>query len=157
MTDIEQIRTLDDRIEAAAKRERDEIEANALAVGGVVEASRKREMSKNASKNGADFGQLGNAAAMREALVMVKRLFDGRIMFQPAIRKAHKAVDAALSLPPRQCDVGTADEQFERWNAFCTKYDDDCTGCPCDCDSCVSFTNCFSKWELMPYEEGGAK
>ena len=46
----------------------------------------------------------GNAAALREALLIVKRLFDGRIMFQPAIRKAHKAVDAALAAPPRNCD-----------------------------------------------------
>lgn len=46
----------------------------------------------------------GNAAAMREALLIVKRLFDGRIMFQPAIRKTHKAVAAALTKPPRNCD-----------------------------------------------------
>lgn len=46
----------------------------------------------------------GNAAAMREALVMVKRLFDGRLMWQPDIRKAHEAVDAALAKPPRNCD-----------------------------------------------------
>ena len=46
----------------------------------------------------------GNAAAMREALVMVKRLFDGRIMFQQTIRKAHEAVDAAIAKPPRNCD-----------------------------------------------------
>ena len=49
----------------------------------------------------------GNAAMMREALLIVKRLFDSRIMFQPAIRKAHKAVDAALAAPPRVCDVNT--------------------------------------------------
>ena len=47
---------------------------------------------------------VGNAAAMREALVMVKRLFDGRLMWQPDIRKAHEAVDAALAKPPRNCD-----------------------------------------------------
>ena len=46
----------------------------------------------------------GNMAAMREALVMVKRLFDGRLMWQPDIRKAHEAVDAALAKPPRNCD-----------------------------------------------------
>ena len=46
----------------------------------------------------------GNAAAMREALVMVKRLFDGSLMWQQDIRKAHKAVDAALAKPPRNCD-----------------------------------------------------
>ena len=45
-----------------------------------------------------------NAAAMYEALVMVKRLFDGRLMWQPDIRKAHEAVNAALAAPPRNCD-----------------------------------------------------
>ena len=48
--------------------------------------------------------QVGDMAAMRDALLMVKKLFDGRIMFQPAIREAHKAVDAALAAPPRNCD-----------------------------------------------------
>ena len=46
----------------------------------------------------------GEAAAMREALVMVKRLFDGRLMWQTDIRKAHEAVDAALAKSPRNCD-----------------------------------------------------
>ena len=46
----------------------------------------------------------GNAAAMREALEMVRRLFDGRLMWQPDIRKAHEAVNAALTAPPRNCD-----------------------------------------------------
>lgn len=47
---------------------------------------------------------VGNASAMREALEMVKRMFDGRLMWQPDIRKAHEAVNAALSKPPRNCD-----------------------------------------------------
>lgn len=59
----------------------------------------------------------GNAAAMRAALECVKRLFDGRIMFQPAIRKAHKAVEAALSASPRNCDVKYAD-RVEMYGAF---------------------------------------
>ena len=33
----------------------------------------------------------------RNALAMVKKLFDGRIMWQPDIRKAHEAVNAALA------------------------------------------------------------
>lgn len=52
----------------------------------------------------------GNAAEMREALVRVKRLFDGRLMWQPDIRKAHEAVNAALSSPPRNCDRLSADQ-----------------------------------------------
>ena len=48
--------------------------------------------------------QVGNAAAMREALLVVKRLFDGRLMWQTDIRKAHEAVNAALAKLPRNCD-----------------------------------------------------
>lgn len=33
-----------------------------------LEAAHKRELSKNMSKNGADFGQLGDAAKLREAI-----------------------------------------------------------------------------------------
>ena len=88
---------LADRIETAWKREKAEIEASALAAGGIVEASRHK--------------QVGNSAAMRAALECVKRLFDGRIMFQPAIRKAHKAVEAALAAPPMNCN------RFTTWEA----------------------------------------
>lgn len=51
--------------------------------------------------------EASNVRAMYDALVKVKRLFDGRIMFQQAIREAHEAVNAALAAPPRNCDVGT--------------------------------------------------
>ena len=64
----------------------------------------------------------------------------------------------AYKSEPRNCDVGTAEEQFERWIAFCGRYDDDCTGCPCDVEADVSFTHCFANWAQMPYaQEGGAK
>ena len=35
---------------------------------------------------------------------MLKRLFDGRVMWKTDIRKAHEAVNAALAKPPRNCD-----------------------------------------------------
>ena len=59
-----------------------------------------------------------NAAAMREALLIVKRLFDGRLMWQPDIRKAHEAVNAALAAPPRNCDrpeCATTKAAQDRW------------------------------------------
>ena len=62
--------------------------------------------------------RLGNASKMREALLNVKGLFDGRIMFQKAIREAHEAVNAALSAPPRNCDrpeCVTTKEAQEVW------------------------------------------
>lgn len=58
---------------------------------------------------------IGNTAKMHDALLMVKKLFDGRIMFQPAIREAHKAVDAALSYPPRNCDVMPLETARKVW------------------------------------------
>ena len=69
-----------------------------------------------------------------------------------ALRKAK----AALAAPPRNCDVGTAEEQFERWIVLCGRYNDDCTGCPCDDHTYASYANCFSNWAQTPYDEGGA-
>ena len=94
-----------------------------------------------------------NVKAMREALVIVKRLFDCRLMWQSDIRKAHEAVNSALAEPPRNCDVGTVKEQSERFFKFCT---------PKRCDECKSheddsFYGCVLRWSQMPYEEGGAK
>lgn len=60
-----------------------------------------------------------------------------------------------MLLPQCNCDVGTAEEQRERWMAFCDRYDDDCTGCPCDDAACASYTDCFARWAQMPYAEEG--
>ena len=89
----------------------------------------------------------GNSAAMRDALVMVKKLFDGRIMFQNAIREAHKAVNAALAAPPRNCDVGTEKEQNERFLKFCTSID-----CKRYCPL-FKADSCELAWAQMPYDE----
>lgn len=94
--------------------------------------------------------EASNIKAMRDALLMVKKLFDGRIMFQPAIREAHKAVNAALSAPPRNCDVGTAEEQNNRFKRFCdSKSMGYCWGRGC--------RKCMAQWLQLPYEEGESK
>ena len=54
-----------------------------------------------------------NTVAMREALERVKQLFDGRLMWEPDIRKAHAAVNAALASPARNCDVYRTVEEAE--------------------------------------------
>ena len=96
----------------------------------------------------------GNAAAMREALVKVKKLFDGRLMFQPDIRAAHKAVNAALAEPPRQCDVGTAEEQELRFEEHCNNYNEYCDGCPVPqiWHRGDMVGKCRLAWAQMPYE-----
>ena len=103
-----------------------------------------------------------NTAAMHEALVMVKRLFDGRLMWQQDIRKAHEAVNAALTAPPRNCDVGTAEEQAERFYAFCGyhRFQSGIKGmCSslCPCIRCRDMCNCITTWAQMQYEEGDVK
>ena len=101
---------------------------------------------------------VGNTAAMREALVRVKRLFDGRLMWQQDILKADEAVGAALAKPPRNCDVGTEKEQAERFYAFCGyhRFQSGIKGmCSslCPCIRCRDMCNCITTWEQMPYDE----
>lgn len=60
---------------------------------------------------------------------------------------------SALSAPPRQCDVGTPEEQYRRWVHFCEQRLHRCDNCPCNRPEGCTFT-----YENMPYaEEGGAE
>lgn len=93
-----------DRIEEAWKREKAEIEADALAVGGIVEAARHKPV--------------GNAAAMRETLVQCE-LFLGNVsrhghpMFCfgdqctacNGVDELREMVIRAISAPARNCDL----------------------------------------------------
>lgn len=82
---VADIRREADRLEAAHRRERAKIEADALTVGGIVEAERKRER--------------GDCAKLREAL---EHLLHGEYRDRCEVTNiAH----AALSAPPRNCDL----------------------------------------------------
>jgi hypothetical protein len=93
--------------------------------------------------------------AMREALVgLIDGIFfhcdmSGDCKGMPC-EKMQKA-KAALAAPPRNCDVGTADEQCIRYQRFCN-YQKACCACPLNVD-----IDCRFAWAQMPYEEGGAK
>ena len=94
--------------------------------------------------------EASNIKAMRDALLKVKKLFDGRIMFQKAVREAHEVVNAVLAAPPRNCDVGTPEEQHNRFMRFCdSKSMGYCWGRGC--------RKCIAQWGQMPYEEGELK
>ena len=65
--------------------------------------------------------------------------------------------------PPRNCDVGTAEEQVARHHAYCYRMmeqNNHCCG-PCPCYKFVNgeVQSCTLLWAQMPYEaeEGGAK
>lgn len=63
-------------------------------------------------------------------------------------------IKSALSAPPRNCDVGSEDEQSRRYEAFCEAHhmqcDKVCSACPCSKKSGVS---CELYWAQMPYEK----
>lgn len=141
-----------DLIEAAWRREKAEIEANALEVGGIVDAARHTP---------------GNVAAMREALVALRdaaRNFCQQILNSkyndimdeykcrergfPALLDLFYAIpkaNVALSAPARQCDVGTAEEQERRYKATGEVY------------HTLTLTNALA-WAQTPYgAEGGAQ
>ena len=123
------VKELADRIEAAAKREK---------------------------------AQLGNSAAMREALevcldfiMRLDRAFNPFMqnMLENAIAKSN----ASLSAPPRNCDVGTAEEQAKRFGKVCGKYYNEEEQCNEKCplaslDVIHGFPRCQAYWAQMPYE-----
>lgn len=169
---VTKIRREADRLEAAWKREKAAIEADALAVGGLVEASRattekssavgdaahKRKLSKKRPKNGVDFGQLGNGAKMRKALLFVKQYFDKIDPFnietytfaQIEVDYIKAAISAALAAPPRNCDVGTAQEQEERYLKLKREHVDRLARCPAVGPSFFFPDSLY--WAQMPYE-----
>lgn len=116
---------------------------------------------------------VGNEAAIREALEKCANMgeqIDCQLgssdetvyAFRHERCLAHNISEcarAALSIPLRNCDVGTADEQYKRFMNMCNSKDaKQCASC-----SMRGFTpgcsrdRCFANWAQMPYEEGGAK
>ena len=77
--------------------------------------------------------------------------------------EAKTAINAALAKPPRQCDVGTADEQARRYHNFTGRYNP-CSykgyvKCAEDCPVHIKLTQeghgellCQLEWAQMPYE-----
>lgn len=69
--------------------------------------------------------------------------------FMPAVRKA-------LVLPRRNCDVGTAEEQSNRFEDYCMKHKN---GGSCrECSFNENLNMCALEWAQTPYaQEGAAK
>ena len=78
------------------------------------------------------------------------------------LRYTIQKANFAISAPPRQCDVGTAEEHAQRFYNFCESNSSGINGMckpTCPCIDCFDKCQCFAKWAQMPYEdeEGGAK
>ena len=105
--------------------------------------------------------RLGNAAAMREALeqfVEYSNLVCKMGMFNRdrLVSITKKACDA-ISVPARNCDVGTAEEQDARHSKWCRKYGIDRDIEVACAHQDMSCTLCALRWAQMPYEEGCEK
>lgn len=148
------LRALADNIEAAMKRER-EAGADAAQICGEIGEMIGSEAA------GKDSLQVGNAAKMREALRGLLEIVcidcnssykvDGKCVKCPRV----VAAEAAISAPPRNCDIGTAEEQHERFYNFCDKVEE-CKECPLWRGGGLT-SKCCAHWGQMPYEEGGAE
>ena len=105
----------------------------------------------------------GNQMKMRESLEFADRELrmateddrygDDLVYLVGCMRSVADVCRAALSDPPRNCDVGTAKEQDERFRDFCPRYTaggvSDCEGCKLHGTPCAE---CAIPWEQMPYE-----
>ena len=110
-----------------------------------------------------DCNQLDNVAKIREAL---KQIVDITMPCEGVTSTELQVNDIAydaISAPPRNCDVGTAEEQERRWHANCGIGIPNCKHCNVyeqarksglvDDKNMIRF-DCRFIWAQMPYEEG---
>ena len=131
-----------DELESAVKEEREML----------------REAATSKMQEGATIidnrGQ-GNVAAMRNALESARNWCLNRLCnasCQVTVEGLLSVVNAALSVPPRQCDLGTAEDQLRRWRKYCENFHY-CVDCPANKKDGIS-ADCFANWSQIPYEEG---
>ena len=133
--------------------------ADAKTAAMLRQAADKIEHEATSEKSSA----VGNAAAMREALYKVRRVLHCAIVADilkgDDVNSAFNEVNAALSVPQRNCDVGTAEEQQDRFREFCMKHFDarEC-GLGRSVAKCPAYRgdkiqDCSLWWAQMPYDE----
>lgn len=97
----------------------------------------------------------GNSAKLREVVERVAHMNDDGYWNSSAqICNLVALARAALAAPSRNCDVGTPEEQAERYMEFCHNYPK-CVGCPCV--GRMLYHQCEFAWVQLPYKEEGAK
>ena len=80
---------------------------------------------------------------------------EGQTGIHDALEYEIAKADKILAKRPRNCDVGTPDEQAERFYKHCQSFLSRdgikaCTGCPC-C-GVVMYGKCELAWAQMPYK-----
>ena len=95
--------------------------------------------------------EMGDVKAMHEALIHAHQfLHQGRGATVEKWLALVEEINAALSMPVRNCDIGTVDEQLERHRLYCIGL---CTAHECDYDldkhDTETCKKCFAKWAQM--------
>lgn len=113
----------------------------------------------------------GNAAVLREALENARSKFahikkcadEGEVSRKKLAilcEFVSQEIAAALAAPPRNCDVGTAEEQAERFEQFCLdnhSAEHLCSRCPLGKQLGNNVDVCQLHWAQMPYATAQAK
>lgn len=88
----------------------------------------------------------------RQAIEQISELADA-IAYGESEANALAILDICaevLNKPPRNCDVGTAEEQWKRfYEKFCGQ---SCFGCPLSGLKRSRKADCIMEWAQMPYE-----
>lgn len=145
-----------DRLEAAAKREVDDAERRG-------HHAATKAICDTLEKVGPlyDADSIGNAAKLREALVLALSLLDLKegVPYKTVSQKDIDFMKAALAAPARNCDMGTPEEQNLRMHEFCKSQFDMSIPEKHMCHKCILRPkpyNCTIAWAQMPYEESEA-
>ena len=98
-----------------------------------------------------DCNHLGNAAAMRKALDSIYNKLETLDVEEDSyadevISSVKSDIVAALYAPPRNCDVGTVEEQAERFHAFFESNKQPCDVYSCDRCQLNSIEDCELAW-----------
>jgi len=104
----------------------------------------------------------GNQTKMREALVRIKHLFRDINLCEDTLgNEAYAIADAALSAPPRNCDMpecATIDGMVSAHEEFCKSWHEagnTCAICPHNKKS--GLVTCREVWIISPAEKGAEK
>lgn len=126
----------------------DMAEAEATGRHFVVKSSRNGAKMREALEYVLHFDATDEAAT-EDGLTDAERIAE----YADHITECQKKANAALSAPPRNCDVGTAEEQFRRYHKFCM----DGHGCSRCRVGIFAGAGCSLAWAQMPYKDGGEK
>lgn len=107
--------------------------------------------------------ETNNINMIRDALVKAETLlaiatYDDGVIIEE-VNKIRDEIKNALSAPPRNCDIGTADEQAQRFHEFCKRNQSPIQGMcssSCPCKHQPDMCHCYAAWSQMPYKKGEA-